>query len=135
MSQWKKFPKFTSHDLVSCFCCNKRLDTRVERHGYPEGRFQKMCHDCNMYSWYDIEEPVDKSIIAQGERNCKIESEGHVFVGDGTVGTPKGEYYRYKCPFCDGEFNSRHILKWPMRRIEHGLSCPWDSAWEMRRSL
>ena len=55
----KTFPKFYSHEVVSCFNCGGDLDgsqwqTSQNAKGY--GQFVQHCEKCSMSTWYDIKQ-------------------------------------------------------------------------------
>jgi hypothetical protein len=51
----RKFPKFESHHLATCFNCEADLDgSHYSESGYPKGGFKQDCPKCGMLTFYDL---------------------------------------------------------------------------------
>jgi len=51
------WPVYKTHLDVCCTQCRKRLTTPYQkRYGIGNGEYLKYCVDCDMDTWYDIEE-------------------------------------------------------------------------------
>lgn len=60
-----KFPKFTSHDLASCFNCGADLDGSwwcKSGSASGHGEFRQDCEKCRMFTCYDLSEDIATAI-------------------------------------------------------------------------
>jgi len=52
----KDYPVYIDHEEVRCSKCKSRLRTAPtsEKGFQGDGAYVKYCHDCSLFSWYDI---------------------------------------------------------------------------------
>lgn len=58
MPLFGEFPKYRTHKAAKCFRCGGRLIPEGSD-SYPTGRgaYHGYCVECEMRTWYDVEEP------------------------------------------------------------------------------